>query len=170
MNARDLAWAMAYQTMALEGCDGAGKTTLATRLAAAHGFVVIHSGRTPDDVDLVGRYRALLARSGRIVLDRCFLSELVYGPLYRGRSRIDQSETVALVAEVASRHGVFVHVTAPVTTIQARLAARADGEVPALSVLEEIIKRYEHVVASVAGHAPVLRVDTTQLPLPEVPR
>lgn len=170
MNAHDLSWAARYQTVALEGCDGAGKTTLAARLAAAHGFVVIHSDRTPDDVDLVDRYRSFLARSGRVVLDRCFLSELVYGPLYRGRSRIDREETVALVAEVASRHGVFVHVTARATRIHARLVARADGEVPALSELEAIIDRYEHVLASIAGHALVLRVDTTRLPPPEVPR
>ncbi|MGW1974115.1 hypothetical protein [Streptomyces sp. NPDC001889] len=30
------------RTLVVEGCDGVGKTTLATRLAQDHGFTVIH--------------------------------------------------------------------------------------------------------------------------------
>ncbi|MFF1342085.1 hypothetical protein ACFVYT_30055 [Streptomyces sp. NPDC058290] len=72
----------AYRTLVLEGCDGAGKSTLAALFAARHGFTVIHSPRTPD---LTARY---LAQGGRLILDRSFISELVYGPLLRGASRI----------------------------------------------------------------------------------
>jgi ABC-type branched-subunit amino acid transport system ATPase component len=54
-----------YEVIVLEGCDGTGKTTLATTLAARHDYSVIHSGRTPDDVDLLARYRSILAIPGR---------------------------------------------------------------------------------------------------------
>lgn len=80
--------AAGYEVVVLEGCDGAGKTTLATTLATHRGYVVVHSGRTPDDVDLLARYCSILAAPGKIVLDRSFISELVYGPLQYGRSRL----------------------------------------------------------------------------------
>jgi thymidylate kinase len=44
--------AATYRLLALEGCDGAGKSTLAAALHARHGYSVIHSPRTPDHIDL----------------------------------------------------------------------------------------------------------------------
>ncbi|RSN69765.1 hypothetical protein [Actinomadura sp. WAC 06369] len=85
----DLArWAARHEVIVLEGCDGVGTTTLATKLAQHHGFQLVHATRTPDGVDLAERYRTILAIPGRIILDRCFISELVYGPLLHGRSRL----------------------------------------------------------------------------------
>ncbi|MEU1015529.1 hypothetical protein [Streptomyces sp. NPDC005898] len=49
-----------YRTLVLEGCDGAGKSTLAAHLADQHGFTVVHSPRTPDSLDLIARYRERL--------------------------------------------------------------------------------------------------------------
>lgn len=34
-----------------------------------------------DDIDITRRYRQLLTTPGHVVLDRSFVSELVYGPL-----------------------------------------------------------------------------------------
>ncbi|MFE9445169.1 hypothetical protein ACFYO2_40860 [Streptomyces sp. NPDC006602] len=100
--------AAAHRTVVLEGCDGAGKSTLATRLAREHGFTVIHCPRTPDSVNLLQRYQTLLARPGRLVLDRCFLSELAYGPLYCSGSRITWDEARTLAKSVANWDGVFL--------------------------------------------------------------
>ncbi|WP_245689349.1 ATP-binding protein [Streptomyces chattanoogensis] len=73
-----------HQTLVLEGCDGVGKSTLGERLSTDYGFAVVHSPKTPDHLDLASRDRSILAGAGRILLDRCFISELVYGPLHRG--------------------------------------------------------------------------------------
>jgi thymidylate kinase len=65
---RDLtAQLAAHEVIVLEGCDGAGKTTLAAALASQHGHEVIHSGRRPDGTDLAERYQALLAIPGKII-------------------------------------------------------------------------------------------------------
>ncbi len=98
----------AYQVIVLEGCDGVGKTTLAEALAAQHGYTVIHSGRTPDGTDLADHYGTILALPGRLVLDRSFISELVYGPLDRGRSRLSLPAAVTLTRRVAKRSGVLI--------------------------------------------------------------
>ncbi|MGH3839214.1 MAG: hypothetical protein ACRDSF_26480, partial [Pseudonocardiaceae bacterium] len=101
--------------------DGVGKSTLAQQLASGHGFTIVHSGRTPDGVDLSKRYRQILSQPGRLVLDRSFVSELVYGPLHHGGSRLTDADACDLAALVARRDGVLVHLTASASTIRARL-------------------------------------------------
>jgi thymidylate kinase len=160
MNNLDVSWAGSYATIVIEGCDGAGKSTLANRIAVAHGHAIVHSARTPDGLDLVDRYQRILARIGRFVLDRCFLSEAVYGPLYRGHSRLTCDQIIGLAVRVADRDGVCVHVTAPPTVIAERIAAR--GEPRGLSTVEaaKITARYEEVFIVIADHVPVLFFDT----------
>jgi MoxR-like ATPase len=74
----------AHRTVVLEGGDGVGKSTLAQQLARDLGFTIVHSARTPDGVDLAERYQQILSRLERLVLDRSFVSELVYGALRHG--------------------------------------------------------------------------------------
>ncbi|MGH3912052.1 MAG: hypothetical protein ACRDTC_01370 [Pseudonocardiaceae bacterium] len=150
----------AYRTIVLEGCDGVGKSTLAHWLASRHGFAVVHSGRTPDGVDLTERYREILARPGRLALDRSFVSELVYGPLRRGGSRLADTDVGDLAAAVARRDGVLVHLTAPAASIRARLLIRDGAEAASLDDIESLSTAYEHVVSTLAPYLPVIRIDT----------
>lgn len=144
----------------LEGCDGSGKTTLATTLATRHGYSVIHSVRTPDDVDLLARYRSMLTIPGKIVLDRSFISELAYGPLDYGRSRLTASDAAQLALVVAARGGVIVHLTGRPETIVARLRAR-DGSAPPLKRICALTDAYRTIFAALAGTAPIITADTT---------
>lgn len=152
--------AAAHQTFALDGCDGAGKTTLARHLADLHGFTVVHSARTPDHVDLTARYRQILAAPGRIFLDRCFVSELVYGPLRHGRSRITLDDAVSLAAAVVARDGALVHLTGLPTALHARLLARDGDTAAGLAEVEELVAAYERVFTVIAASVPVIRLDT----------
>jgi thymidylate kinase len=157
--------AAAYQTVVLEGCDGAGKTTLAAHLTQAHGFTVVHSIRTPDHLDLAGRYRDLLQQPVRLVLDRCFISELVYGPLRRGRSRLTWVQAFDLAEAVAARNGVFLHLTAPPAVIHARLIQR-DGTAEDLAEVTALVAAYHRAFETLSSYAPVLTIDTTVEELP----
>jgi hypothetical protein len=154
----------ARRTVVLEGCDGVGKSTLAQRLASDHGFTVVHSGRTPDGVDLAERYRQILSQPGRLALDRSFVSELVYGPLRHGGSRLTDAGAYDLAALVARRDGVLVHLTAPAWVVRARLLVR-DGQLAAsLADIESVITAYERVVTAFAAYLPVVRFDTGSPP------
>lgn len=152
--------AATYRIVAVDGTDGTGKTTLVNRLRAEHGFTIIHSARTPDGVDLPARYRRILTMPGPLALDRCFVSELVYGPLFHGRSRITWDEAVDLAHTFTARRGVLVHVTASAETIRNRLLAR-DATNPDLAALDELRANYELVFTGLAEHVPVIRFDTT---------
>ena len=152
-------WASQYEVIVLEGCDGVGKTTVAARLVDAYGYARVHSGRTPDGVDLASRYRTILARPGKLVLDRSFVSELVYGPLQHGRSRISIAEAASLASIIAEREGVLVHLTGQPEEIAARLRAR-DGHSPPLRKIRELLDAYVNAFAALAGAAPII---TTEL-------
>jgi thymidylate kinase len=151
----------AYQVIVLEGCDGTGKTTLAVTLASQHGYVVIHSSRTPDGTDLAERYRALLATPGKIILDRSFISELVYGPLDHGRSRLTLPDAADLAHRVAARGGVLVHLTGHPDVIIARLRSRDSHSAPAAGRIRAIIDAYRDTFALLDGTAPIITTDTT---------
>lgn len=147
-----------HRTVVLEGCDGVGKSTLAGRLAT-HGFATLHSPRTPDHEDLIGRYRDLLARPGRLVLDRSFVSELVYGPLYRGHSRLTWGQALALADLVTTRDGIFLHLIAPAATVRHRLKTR-DGQAPSLKDITELADAYHRTLRTLASHVPVFTYDS----------
>ncbi|MEV3853109.1 hypothetical protein AB0J38_02160 [Streptomyces sp. NPDC050095] len=154
-----------HRTLAVEGCDGAGKTTLALGLAHTHDFAVVHSPRTPDHLDLASRYRELLGQPGRLLLDRCFLSELVYGPLLRGRSRINWAQAIDLAEAVVDRGGMFVHLTAPPAVIRRRLHDR-DGEAPELEEVSALVTSYQRAFETLAAYCPVTTIDTSITALP----
>jgi thymidylate kinase len=159
----DLTAALAgFEVVVLEGCDGTGKTTLAAALASAHGHTIVHSDRTPDGTDLARRYTEILATPGKIVLDRCFISELVYGPLYHGRSRITLPAAGDLARVVEARGGVLVHLTGDPGIIEARLRAR-DGTAPAPGRIRAITDAYQTTFALLDGIAPVITAVTTTL-------
>jgi len=145
----------AYEVVILEGCDGTGKTTLAAALATAHGYTVMHSDRTPPGVDLAARYRSILAIPGKLVLDRSFISELVYGPVSHGGSRLHPAEATQLAFLVADRGGVLVHLTGRPDELAARLQAR-DGFAPPLELIMRLLDAYRDVFTALDGTAPVI--------------
>lgn len=157
----DLGWAAAYDTIVFEGCDGAGKTTLATATADRTGAKLIHSTLTPPGTDLLTTYSHLLDQPGRLVFDRCFLSELVYGPLYRGHTRLTYQHLTTLVRQVIDRRGVFVHVTAPAAEIRRRLADRGERHLPSLNELALICDRYDDLFRAIETMTTVLRIATS---------
>jgi thymidylate kinase len=166
MSGRLTAALAAYPVIVLDGCDGTGKTTLAAALREHLGYTVTHSGRTPDGIDLADRYSQLLAMPGRIVLDRSFISELVYGPLLHGRSRITQQAAVSLAQDVAQRGGAIMHLTGAPESIAARLRSR-DGTAPPVDRIRAIIDGFHAAFALLAEVAPVITADTTASVLSE---
>lgn len=76
----------------LEGPDGSGKTTLAKFLEERYGAVYFHQSYHKD-WDIFDYFTGRLMEASRIaserlvVMDRLWISELVYGAVYRGGSR-----------------------------------------------------------------------------------
>lgn len=155
----------------LEGVDRGGKTTLANRLADAHGrdrTLTLHQGPPPPrPADLTALYeRPLLEQPLRsaiddpdrlVILDRWETGELVYGPILRGESRLSHGQ--ALHVQLLLRSLGAVRVLAQPDDVNAVLDRHfhsPDGLV-SVDCVEEIHGFYE----GYAARNDWLRAETT---------
>lgn len=114
----------------LEGPDGSGKSTLAKALQQETGGDIIHRS-APVEHPLI-EYVAPLSGyngSGTLILDRWHLGEEVYGPLYRGGSRLGPHGFNAVEDVLIELGAVLVFCCGLVTDLQKRLTDR-DGTAP----------------------------------------
>lgn len=150
----------------LEGPDGAGKTTLAQSLCdevSRHGdeVTLLHKGpltRHPlleYELDLAD-YRP---NSGsHIICDRWHIGELVYGPILRGRSRLDRAQYLHVELVLECLGAVQVHVGATVEELCERVASRGDD-----LITPDLVRRIsDEYVKHFAFNPPCIttRVDT----------
>ena len=142
----------------LEGPDGAGKTTLAKALMAgfyskwsARTFKVEHRGPLSPDVDPVDEYTLPdydpTDKTNLVVCDRWHLSEAVYGPIYRGASRVDLAFHEKWLDD---RGALKLYVTAPLQTLTARVSKRGDDYIE-VGHLADITWRFTRILTGLSG-------------------
>lgn len=98
----------------LEGADSSGKTTLAKFLVERHGARYLHSTVRREIWRWhVGALRRAIAlsRTNLVVLDRLWLSELVYGKVFRGGPAYDVG--ARCLDRVLRRHGAVTVLCSP---------------------------------------------------------
>ena len=119
----------------LDGVDGAGKTTYAKELCAAWDGPsrLIHRSRfegNPMD-EYENSLMDYMPNNGElVVLDRWFLSELVYGTVLRGTSKLHIRDTVHVERFLASRGALNIIMTASTEVILSRLRKRGEDYLP----------------------------------------
>ena len=142
----------------LEGPDGAGKTTLAKALMAgfyskwsARTFKVEHRGPLRLNVDPVDEYTLPdydpTDKTNLVVCDRWHLSEAVYGPIYRGASRVDLAFHEKWLDD---RGALKLYVTAPLQTLTARVSKRGDDYIE-VGHLADITWRFTRILTGLSG-------------------
>jgi thymidylate kinase len=149
-------WAGQYQTVILEGTDGTGKSTRAKILCEHYGFAVVHSPKSPADVDVFERYRSILRAEGKLVLDRSFLSEVAYGKVLRGHSRLTEGQVLDLTDQVAKRQGIIVYLRASISSIRIR---RCDDQWDEVTV-RKLQLEYERMLDQLIDCIPIIRLNT----------
>jgi hypothetical protein len=145
------------RTLIVEGCDGVVRGGLLASLARRHGFTVARASPDLPHVDPVRPYREILRHGGALAVDAGLVGELVYGPLRRGHSRVTWIQAFDFAEAVAERDGAFVHVTAPVTVLEERLASRG-APVADIAEIDAAVTGFDHAFRTLAQHVPVLTV------------
>lgn len=143
----------------IEGVDGAGKTSLARSLEEI-GYTRIHSPLTPQGEDLFQKYEALIRgiENGPLVLDRCFISELVYGSAVRSGSRLSAVQCAYLLRLLADRAFFAFHLEETPEI----LAVRRPGT--EIEVLRKLTQGYRNFFAGELGKIiPVYYLRSSQL-------
>ena len=129
----------------LEGADGSGKTTLARRLVDRFGARYLHSVVRKD----VWRYHlgalrlaARLSATQLVVLDRHWLSELVYGTVFRGGPAYDVG--ARCLDRALMRYGAATVLCVP-GNLRAQVARHAERRAlgaEAFASVERVATRY----------------------------
>ena len=152
-----------------EGPDGSGKTTLAKWYAEKTRAVYVHCGPVPDfDGKMLQQYyldamEPALRGRRPVVMDRCWVSEPIYGCAFRGGlDRLGAAKRVALEMTAAARDAVVVLCRPPLETCLTSWRARhADGDeyVTAEAIMTAIWQAYGDIY--ITG-LPVVNYDYTR--------
>ena len=133
----------------LEGCDGAGKSTVAAQLKEILDAEIVHCSQyTPNDFYFFHNI-AMAAADKNIIADRFCYGQFVYQeecerPL-RNRGDIAALTNLhELETNMLSSGVKVIYVTAPVEEIKDRLALRGESLINKLTV-EAILGRYETI-------------------------
>ena len=137
----------------LEGCDGAGKSTLAEFLAKLLNADIVHcTAETPNDYGFF--YNIIeVARTRNIIADRFCYGQFVYQE--KDERKLSESALRMLETRMLEANSKVILVTAPEDIIIARLASR--GEITHMPV-KDILIRFDKVMSK--SILPVMRYDT----------
>ena len=133
----------------LEGADGSGKTTLARYFVEKYGARYLHGRIFPN----MWKYHVAMVRlalrwadDGLVVIDRLWLSELIYSQTYRGSPAYDLG--ARCLDRVLQRVGAITIVCSPLEQEKqlARHAERANKGLEAFQNVREVIALYSDLV------------------------
>lgn len=98
----------------VEGPDGTGKTTIAKALCRIFQYHYVKSPGTIPFGNATAKTERMfwfktMCKFEHVVMDRCYyISEPIYGPLFRERSSADEFETVGFLGEFTSHPGNLI--------------------------------------------------------------
>jgi thymidylate kinase len=151
----------------IEGPDGSGKTTLAKKLEATFTNArIVHfsAPATKEDADNYWKVYAQMIEDAQenevVIFDRSWYSDMVYGPVLRGRVEMDPLAAKMLEASVMQHGGgVVIYCTGNVKTLWARCKTRGETFIKTIEDLEELKNAYEDVMRTHCN-LPMVRTDT----------
>jgi thymidylate kinase len=157
-----------------EGPDGAGKSTMIEAVAGWH----ISAGNSPETIarwragpfpegsDPWHEYFTPLTTLGPsldwlVLIDRWHIGELVYGPMFRGVSRLSLAQRDYIDAYLKQSGATMVYLKARVEELERRLTERGDDMVK-VEHLAPLLDAYDMIMAESHQREPFVRTyDTT---------
>ena len=113
----------------IEGPDGSGKTTLAKKLAKQTGYELIHMSnpKTAEEKNrMFHDYMDMIKHNRNLILDRCWYSEMVYGPIMRGDSAISYPSMYVLEEALTKRGALLIYCTDSCEKLWVRATTRGE--------------------------------------------
>ena len=143
----------------IEGLDGVGKTTLVNYFVTK-GMEKHHFDYDVNNMDLYSKYIRVLSGNLDVVLDRSFISEMVYGPVLRGKSKLDLEQYKKLLEEYQKIGTKIIYLTAP----QEILLERRKDETKDFDMIskyyEELNFQYEAIMNYSEDYIDIIRFNT----------
>ena len=98
-----------------------------------------------------------------LILDRSFISELVFGPVLRNSCKINENETKNIIAKYAEVWTKIIYLKADKLTLLQRRRDDEEDTQMLKTYYEELNSRYEKVIRILARYMPILTLDTSTL-------
>lgn len=152
----------------IEGIDGVGKTTLVEYLQG-YGMKKYHFDYDSKNMDLFTKYmRVLLEDNNKLVLDRSFISEMVYGPVIRNKCKLSLEDYTKLLIAYKNFGTKIIYLTAPKDVLlKRRNDEKSDYEVIA-NYYEELNKKYDDIMEYSSNFIDVIGINTYELNIEQV--
>lgn len=146
-----------------EGIDGTGKSTLAKELEL-NGYEIIHSPYNSEFTNIAEHYRVMIENLSKpTILDRSFISEMVYGSVLRGTSRITEDSFLQLLKLLSRKNFYIVYLYEDLDVIKRRLQQTSGEHSRVLSSLLELHTKYEQYIEKVKKYVPVIKISSSTM-------
>lgn len=143
----------------IEGPDGSGKTTLAEKLSRQTGFPVIHRTQPKSDEEkakMMDSYLEVIKNGKNAIFDRCWYSEMAYGPIMRDASVISYPDMYRLEEQLAKRGALIIYCTDNPFVLWRRCTKRGEDYITDYDTFVGICQAFDSIM-SVPHHIPVVR-------------
>ena len=143
----------------IEGPDGSGKTTLAGVLSRQTGFPMVHRTQPKSEEEkarMMQEYVATIKAGKNAIFDRCWYSEMVYGPIMRDKSVISYPEMYELEWLLTKRGALIIYCTDRPETLWYRCSKRGEDYITDYDTFVSICKEFDKIM-SVPHRIPVVR-------------
>jgi thymidylate kinase len=145
----------------VEGIDGTGKTTLVNKLEL-QGFKKFHFDYDKKTEDLYNKYLEVLNSNGveKYVFDRSFISEAVYGPVFRAKSRLSGSQLVSLAKKYNERECILIYLKASKKNLLRRRLDDSRDYFNIKNFYKDLCVFYENTMNLLEEHINIFSIDT----------
>lgn len=141
----------------VEGLDGSGKTTLINNLLN-HGGQLLK----PLNIDnSLQKYQLLLNKSSdKSIMDRCFISEMVYGKVLTNRTKLTEQEYYELLNLYSKYNSNIVYLYAPKSILLKRRNNDVKDKFVLSKYYEELLNEFQKRLDQANNFLPVFKINT----------
>lgn len=150
----------------IEGPDGAGKSTLASKIKEQTGYMLMHRSQPKTEEDkkrMMDEYVQVIKAGKNCIFDRCWYSEMVYGPVMRDVSIISYPQMYELERLLAKNGALIIHCTAPEQTLWKRCLRRGEDYITERETFSKICNGFDALMYDVPHYVPVLTYEYKDL-------
>ena len=144
----------------IEGLDGVGKTTLVDYFVNM-GMKKYHFDYDAQNMDLFTKYmRVLDEKTDILVLDRSFVSEMVYGPVLRNNCKLTIEQYTELLKLYREKGATIIYLTAPKEVLLERRANDLKDYEMIDKYYETLNVRYDEIMDYSSNYINILQYDS----------
>ena len=135
----------------IEGPDGSGKTTLANQLSKQTGYKIIHRTQPKTEEEkaiMMDEYLQTIRAGKNMIFDRCWYSEMVYGPVMRDTSVISYPQMYDLERRLIKAGALIIYCTGAKSTLWARCQERGEDYIVDRATFDSICDGFDALFAS----------------------